>query len=228
MKDWYKFLLGFDNIYNSSINLTREFGVFFNTATDDDVRGAVILSKVNKNGAMIFFSPHAAQIAKPLVEKYHAGSCEIPIKENDENGHSLSFLAGDRVFFDQTFPPIQSISVKPENISPKIAEPTTLPDLIKVAQPLLDLYTQSQNEQLKQELDHDLKVHQILAKQNRTLILFLFIISMIILGITSYLYIQNKDGSATNLIQLVVALGGAAFGGYGWASSKHSVQDEHK
>jgi len=228
MKDWYKFLLSYENIYDTSLKLIKEFGAFFNAATDSQVNGAVILSKVHKQGAMVFFSPKAAIIAKPLIEMNNAVLCESPSVQDDQDGHNLSFLAGDRGFFEQLFYHNNSISIKSGSVSSTSPELVTLPDLIRMAQPLLDMYTHSQEEQQKQEFEHDLKVHQIFARHKRSLLLFLFVISLMILGITFYLYTQNKDAAATNLIQLVVALGGAAFGGYGWATSKPRLKDDEK
>ncbi len=117
--------------------------------------------------------------------------------------------------------------VKSGEIPQKTAEQITLPDLIQMAQPLIKSYTQSQLEHQKQELEYNLRAIQIQAKQNKVLIWGFFFVSLIVLGIALYLYIQNRDSAATNLIQLMVALGGAAFGSYGWAIRKKSLRDEH-
>ena len=93
---------------------------------------------------------------------------------------------------------------------------------MQLAHPLIDTYTKSQVEQKKQEYEYDLKALQIQSRQNIVLIICLFFVLFIVLIISGYLYFQNRDVSATNLIQIVIAIGGAAFGGYGWARSKHS------
>lgn len=104
METWHKFLLKDINIFQATINLQLEFKVFFDASSDDDVKGATILSKFNRNGAMIYFSPNASKIAKPLIEKYNALPCSVPSTKQDEDGYLLSLLAGDQLFFTENFP----------------------------------------------------------------------------------------------------------------------------
>ena len=73
-----------------------------------------------------------------------------------------------------------------------------------------------------------LKILQINSKQNQYLIIGLFSILFLVLLIAGYLFIQGRDNVATNLIQIVVALGAAAFGGYGWAISKKAKQSNEE
>lgn len=103
MNTWQKFLLQDTNISQATTNLQMEFKTFFDASADDDVKGAAILSKFHRNGAMIYFSPNASKIAKQLVEKYNAISCTTPSTAEDEDGHLLSFLAGDQLFFIENF-----------------------------------------------------------------------------------------------------------------------------
>lgn len=105
MDTWYKFLLQDINIFQATINLQLEFKVFFDSASDDDVKGATLLSKFHWNGAMVYFSPKASKIAKPLIEKYKALPCSIPSSKQDEDGYLSSLLAGDQLFFTENFPP---------------------------------------------------------------------------------------------------------------------------
>jgi|GEM_PF-3900458 len=104
MNTWRKFLLQDVKIYQASINLQLEFNVFFKASSDEDVKGAALLSKVHINGAMVYFSPNASKIARPLIEKYKAMPCSIPSSTRDEDGYLLSFLAGDQLFFTENFP----------------------------------------------------------------------------------------------------------------------------
>ncbi len=117
--------------------------------------------------------------------------------------------------------------VKAEVVQPK-PDQVSLVDLMKLAQPLIQLYTDAQLAQRREELAHEMNALQILSRQNSILIIGFFIVALVVLGIASYLYVQGRDNSATNLIQLVVALGGAAFGGYGWARSRRLTTEEEK
>jgi len=52
--------------------------------------------------------------------------------------------------------------------------------------------------------------------QNILLIVFLFIIVILILLLAGYLFIDNRDSSAMNLIQQIITISAAAMGGYSW------------
>jgi hypothetical protein len=109
MDTWHKFLLQDINIFQATVNLQLEFKVFFDSASDDNVKGATLLSKFHRNGAMVYFSPKASKIAKPLIEKYKALPCSIPSSKQDDDGYLLSLLAGDQLFFIENFPPEKNI-----------------------------------------------------------------------------------------------------------------------
>ncbi len=104
MNTWHKFLLQDENIFQATTNLRMKFKTFFDVASDENVKGAALLSKFHRNGAMIYFSPNASKIAKLLIEKYNASSCSSPTINEDEDGYLLSFLAGDQLFFSENFP----------------------------------------------------------------------------------------------------------------------------
>lgn len=116
--------------------------------------------------------------------------------------------------------------LEPENLPQKITQQTTVSELLQLAQPLLTIYTESQKEIREQELKHEWKSLEILSRQNKYLIIGLFTVVIIVLIISGYLFIQGRDTTATNLIQLVVAIGAAAFGGYGWAKNRINNKDE--
>jgi hypothetical protein len=111
--------------------------------------------------------------------------------------------------------------VEAEEIPKNLPNQISLIDLINIGKPILGEYFKSQEEQNKQNLEYDLKFQQIQSKQNLILIRGLFFLLFVVLLICGYLYIQNRDSSATNLIQIVAAFGAGAFGGYGWATSKY-------
>lgn len=104
MDTWHKFLLQDINIFQAAINLQMEFKTFLDSSPDDMVKGTVIFSKFHRNGAMLYFSPNASQIAQPLIEKYNALPCSVPSTQKDEDGYLLSLLAGYQLFFTKNFP----------------------------------------------------------------------------------------------------------------------------
>jgi hypothetical protein len=118
--------------------------------------------------------------------------------------------------------------VNAEELPAKQTGQITITDLLPLAQPIMEFISKSQLEQRKQEFDYNLKEIEIQSRQNKYIIIGLFLISAVVLLISGYLYIQNRDSSATNLIQMVVALGGAAFGGYGWAKNNSSNKNVQK
>lgn len=96
-------------------------------------------------------------------------------------------------------------------------------DLVELAKPLIEVYQKSKFDQQKQLLDFELKAIEHESKQNRLLVNYLFIITLIILGISIYLFIGNRDTTAMSLIQLVISLGAVAFGAYQWGKNRKTV-----
>ena len=103
MDTWYKFLLEFPTQLQIPSQLQLEFAVFYKMASDEDVRGAAVLSKFHRNGSMIYFSPQASKIAQPLLKKYNAQPCDKPSMSDDTDGHLLCFLVGDNGYFTDNF-----------------------------------------------------------------------------------------------------------------------------
>ena len=110
-------------------------------------------------------------------------------------------------------------------IIPKANE-ITLTDLISVAGPLLKQWKDSENEIHLKELEFDYKIQQIFAKQNSIMTVGLIALLSIVLITTGVLLYLGKDSSAMDLIKLIAGLGGAAFGGYGWASRRRRVTED--
>lgn len=108
-----------------------------------------------------------------------------------------------------------------EELPKPIPPQMNLGDLVDLAKPLVDSYMNAKTEQNQLGFDHEIKVLEIQSKQNILLIKGLFIILFIVFLISGFLYYQGRDNTATNLIQIVIALGAAAFGGYGWSQSKY-------
>ena len=96
----------------------------------------------------------------------------------------------------------------------------TLTDLMKLAEPLLKQWTDTENEKHKREIEYDREVLRETGKQNRRVTIGFFIIAGVTLGIAGMLFIFGRDSVAMDLIKLIVGLGGAAFGGYGWAVAR--------
>ena len=103
MDTWYKFLLTNPDILGKSIHLKTDFLLIYNSISIVDVKGAVILSKIHSKGAMIYFSPHAAKIAREMLINFNAEPCEIPSLKDNEDGYWLSYYCGDRLFFKRIF-----------------------------------------------------------------------------------------------------------------------------
>jgi hypothetical protein len=103
MDTWYKFLLTNPDILEKSIRLKTDFIFMYNSNSNADVKGAVILSKIHSKGAMIYFSPIAAKIAKEILIDFNAEPCEIPSVKDNEDGYWLSFYCGDRLFYKENF-----------------------------------------------------------------------------------------------------------------------------
>lgn len=102
----------------------------------------------------------------------------------------------------------------------------TLTDLFRYAEPLLKQWTESENEKHRRELEYETNLLQITAKQNRLMTIGLITLISIVLIIAGMLFYNGKDSSATDLIKLIAGLGGAAFGGYGWAMRRRQADED--
>ena len=102
----------------------------------------------------------------------------------------------------------------------------TLTDLMKLAEPLLKQWTDTENEKHKREIEYDREVLRETGKQNRRVTIGFFIIAGVTLGIAGMLFIFGRDSVAMDLIKLIVGIGGAAFGGYGWALARRRKEGE--
>ena len=106
------------------------------------------------------------------------------------------------------------------------SEEVTLTDLMKLAEPLLKQWTDSESEKHKREIEYDREVLRETGKQNRRVTIGFFIIVGVTLGIAGMLFIFGRDSVAMDLIKLIVGIGGAAFGGYGWALARRRKEGE--
>jgi len=68
---------------------------------------------------------------------------------------------------------------------------------------------------------------RIHAQQVRTLTIGFFTLASAVLGLAGWLLLVDRADAAVDLVQLVAAVGGAAFGGYGVAKgiSKNDVDE---
>lgn len=113
--------------------------------------------------------------------------------------------------------------IQNSQINRPISSQTNINELVELAKPLIEIYQQSKFNQQKQLIDFELKALKETSKQNKLLINYVFVIALIILGISLYLFIENRDDSAMNLIQFVISLGAVAFGAYQWGKSKKVI-----
>jgi hypothetical protein len=97
---------------------------------------------------------------------------------------------------------------------------------MKLAEPLLKQWTDSESEKHKREIEYDREVLRETGKQNRRVTIGFFIIVGVTLGIAGMLFIFGRDSVAMDLIKLIVGIGGAAFGGYGWALARRRKEGE--
>ncbi len=115
----------------------------------------------------------------------------------------------------------------PENVKIQpVASEITLTDLIRQAEPLLKQWTELENKKHQRELEYESNLLQLTAKQNRLMTYGLITLLSIVLIIAGILFYYGKDTSATDLIKLIAGLGGAAFGGYGWAMRRRQVDED--
>lgn len=132
---------------------------------------------------------------------------------------------------DQSQKPPDELKVQQNNSE------ITLTDLIRNAEPLLEKWTKSENEKHRMELEYENKKYsleleydnnllQSIAKQNRLMTFGLLAILFFVLIIAGGLFFSGKDSTAMDLIKLIIGLGGAAFGGYGWAMGRRRTDDE--
>lgn len=118
-----------------------------------------------------------------------------------------------------------------EKISPELVQKTTaneltLADLLKLGEPLLKSWTESEVEKHRRELEYESNLLQIVAKQNRLITYGLFAVLGLVLIIAGGLFYLGRDSTAMDLIKLIAGLGGAAFGGYGWAITRRKEEEE--
>ncbi len=103
-----------------------------------------------------------------------------------------------------------------------------LAEIMKLADPLLKQWTEAEGEKHRRELEYESNRLQIMGKQNRLMIIGMFGVLGLVLLIAAGLFYQGRDVSAMDLIKLVVGLGGAAFGGYGWARGRRVEEEDNK
>lgn len=101
----------------------------------------------------------------------------------------------------------------------------TLADLMKLAEPLLKLWTENDNEKHRRELEYETALLHAMSRQNRMTTLGVFLLSGLLLVICGVLLYVGRDTTAMDLIKLVVGLGGALLGGYGFAMRKRQLED---
>jgi len=104
----------------------------------------------------------------------------------------------------------------------------TLADLMKLAEPLLKMWTDNDNEKHRRELEYEAALLQAVSKQNRLTTLGVFSIAGLVLAICAVLFYLGRDATAMDLIKLVIGLGGALLGGYGFAMRRRQLENREE
>lgn len=97
-----------------------------------------------------------------------------------------------------------------------------LNQLFQSALPLMKMWKDAEKEQQEADIEFEKYVFKRLNINSRILIICIFVVIIFILFISLYLFQNNKETIAMDLIKLAITVGGAIFGGYGWAKAKHS------
>lgn len=103
MAEWHKFLLTYDNIFDKTIELQNEFNSLFLQSTPQERESATMMTKINRNGILFYFTPSASQIARSILDKNHSIQCSEPILDENLDGYQLSYSAGDKKYFYKYF-----------------------------------------------------------------------------------------------------------------------------
>ncbi|MGB9774917.1 MAG: hypothetical protein ACP5JH_00075 [Bacteroidota bacterium] len=123
----------------------------------------------------------------------------------------------------------QEIQKLPEQVP---VQPTpselTLADLMKLVEPLLKLWTQNDNEKHRRELEYETALLQAMSRQNRLTTIGVFAIAVLLLVICGVLFYLGRDSTAMDLIKLVVGLGGALLGGYGFGMRRRQLENNQE
>ncbi len=103
---------------------------------------------------------------------------------------------------------------------PQGPQQLSLEDLIRLAGPLAESYFEHQERAHQRELQFDTEELRQEVAWRKTLLLTGGVLGTAVLGIAGLLFYVGRDQTALDLIKLVVALAGAAFGGYGVARGR--------
>jgi hypothetical protein len=103
MAEWHKFILTYDNIFDKAIELQNEFNSIFSQAQPHDKEAATMMTKINRNGIIFYFTPSASKLAPQILEKHNAVQCTAPTPQENIDGYQLSFSAGDKKYFYNSF-----------------------------------------------------------------------------------------------------------------------------
>jgi hypothetical protein len=97
--------------------------------------------------------------------------------------------------------------------------------LLELAGPLVKEYFDHEERQQTRELEYDTKaLHEEIAWR-KLLLMSGGVLALAVFGLAGFLFNAGKDQAAFDLIQLVVAIAGAAFGGYGVARGRQKATD---
>jgi hypothetical protein len=115
----------------------------------------------------------------------------------------------------------------PEQIPAPPKQPeVTLSDLMKLAEPLMKMWTENDNEKHRREMEYEAALLQAISRQNRLTTIGVFCIAGLLLATCGVLFFLGRDSTALDLIKLVVGLGGALLGGYGFAMKRKRIEND--
>jgi hypothetical protein len=103
---------------------------------------------------------------------------------------------------------------------PQGPQQLSLEDLIRLVGPLAESYFEHQERAHQRELLYDTEELRHEVSWRKTLLVTGGILGTAVFAIAGMLFYVGRDQTASDLIKLVVALAGAAFGGYGVARGR--------
>ena len=113
----------------------------------------------------------------------------------------------------------------PAEVRTRVPEQLSLEDLIRLAGPLAESYFEHQERAHERELRYDTEELRHEVTWRKTLLVTGGALGVAVLGMAGLLFYAGRDATALDLIKLVVALAGAAFGGYGVARGRARQSD---
>lgn len=104
--------------------------------------------------------------------------------------------------------------------------PPSLESLLEKLGPLASAYFANDQATQRRELEFEERILEVEARRDRVAIVAIATIVLAVFGLATFLFARGRDATAMELIQVIIGLVGAAFGGYGVASSRRRGRRE--